>query len=96
MDKNLRKHILSEYTNPVGFEIAGNLAIDAEAVEIADSDKFMLQSEGPTTLTETIEDSDPDEFHLFDDNSNSNNILMAKTRPTYIAEILDEDEFLLI
>lgn len=60
-----------KYTNPVKFEIVGKLSIDTETVKIADLDKVMLQSEGPTTLTETIEDSDPDKFHLFNDNSNS-------------------------
>ena len=85
-----------KYTNPVKFEIVGKLSIDTETVKIADLDKVMLQSEGLTTLTKTIEDSDPDKFHLFNDNSNSNNILMTKARPTYAVKILDEDEFLLI
>lgn len=64
MKENLRKHILSEYTNTIGMEMTSNPTLNTATMEISDPDEFMLQSEGPTVLTENVEMSDPDEFKL--------------------------------
>ena len=84
MKENLRKHILSEYTNIAGWETTGAPTLNTEAVEISDPDEFMLQSEGPTMLTENIELSDPDEFGV-----------LGPTLFTKSIEASDPDEFCL-
>lgn len=48
MEENLRKHILSEYTNTVGMEMVSNPTLNTATMEISDPDEFMLQSKGPT------------------------------------------------
>ena len=64
MEENLRKHILSEYTNTVGMEMVSNPTLNTATMEISDPDEFMLQSKGPTVMTEHVEMSDPDEFKI--------------------------------
>lgn len=72
MEENSRKHILSQYTNASGLK------------PISNPDEFLMQSEGPTMLTENIEMSDPDEFNV-----------LGPTLFTKSAEASDPDEFIM-
>lgn len=64
MEENLRKHILSQYTNNSRMKQIFNPTVNTAAGEISDPDEFLMQSEGPTVLTENVEMSDPDEFNM--------------------------------
>ena len=59
MEDNLRKHILSQYINNSGMKQIFNPTVNTAAGEISDPDEFLMQSEGPTVLTENVEMSDP-------------------------------------
>ena len=96
MEGNLRKHILSEYKNNVELGIIGGVNVNISNAEISDSDEILMKSEESTVLTETIEESDPDEFHLYEEKLNSDRIIMDQTKHTYTIETSDEDEFLLM
>ena len=64
MEENLRKHILSQYTNNSRMKQIFNPTVNTAAGEISDPDEFLMQSEGPTVLTENVEFSDPDELNM--------------------------------
>ena len=42
MEENLRKHILSEYTNTVGAEMKNRQPLNTALVEISEVDEFLL------------------------------------------------------
>ena len=71
MEENLRKHILSEYTNTVGMEMVSNPTLNTATMEISDPDEFRLSEElsnnsnilmAQIRHTYTVETSDEDEF----------------------------------
>lgn len=73
MKENLRKHILSEYTNTIGMEMTSNPTLNTATMEISDPDEFRLSEElsknsnilmSQTRHTYTVETSDEDEFLL--------------------------------
>lgn len=83
MEENLRKHILSEYTNSDSDEImiqAEGPTVLTENIEMSDPDEF--GEGGPTLLTKSIENSDPDGF-----------IVGSTTYITHAVEESDPDEF---
>lgn len=102
MEENLRKHILSEYTNTVGMEMVSNPTLNTATMEISDPDEFMLQSKGPTVMTEHVEMSDPDEFKisgptLFTKSTEASDpdafVMGNPTYFTHAVEESDPDEF---
>jgi hypothetical protein len=95
MEENLRKHILSQYTNNSRMKQIFNPTVNTAAGEISDPDEFHL-CDSTTYETNTIEISDPDEFCLSEKIINNDNMLMTQTRHIYTIETSDEDEFLLM
>lgn len=83
MEENLRKHILSKYTNADSGEImtqSEGPTMWTEDIETSDPDEF--RALGPTLLTKSIENSDPDGF-----------IVGSTTYITRAVEESDPDEF---